>query len=437
MKKQVLLALSISVFAVSAVFAQTMPTKTISGGEVNGKAEVLPAPVVPAAAKAVKACGSVNVQVLIDEQGNIAEANAVSGHPLLRGAAETAARGSQFKPTMLSGQSVKVSGIIVYKFACDSGDANSTSNESADKNGGIRAIGNSVRVAPNSNNSIKTMGGGVVNGKAISLPRPKYPAAAQAVKASGAVNVQILIDETGNVIEANAVTGHPLLRQLAEQAARGATFAPTMLSGQPVKVSGVIVYNFGDSNVNAEGSGAGADGFPVRKSADGKDRFFGLGMAFSMMNEKSFPGNRNLQPLTKSLATEFPQFTEDLKLLESLDENATQSEKTALLDSSFSSVRGKLSQTEAWQFDTGRQLGKIMTSLKTPQAKENFDETALRTELLKLRDLTFTAPSDVSADMLENIKTIADFADDQNLNEPANKFKMLKAFMEVLKAVSP
>ncbi len=86
--------------------------------------------------------------------------------------------------------------------------------------------------------------GGVVNGKATSLPKPPYPAAAKAVRASGAVSVQVLISEDGAVISASATSGHPLLRAAAEQAARGARFSPTMLSGQKVKVSGVIVYNF-------------------------------------------------------------------------------------------------------------------------------------------------------------------------------------------------
>jgi len=86
--------------------------------------------------------------------------------------------------------------------------------------------------------------GGVLNGKATRLVRPEYPAAARAVKASGAVNVQVTIDEQGNIISASAVSGHPLLRQAAEQAARQAQFAPILLEGVPVKVTGVIVYNF-------------------------------------------------------------------------------------------------------------------------------------------------------------------------------------------------
>ena len=85
---------------------------------------------------------------------------------------------------------------------------------------------------------------GVVNGKATSLPKPPYPATARAVKAGGEVSVQVMIDEAGNVVSAKAISGHPLLRDAAEKAAQNAKFKPTLLSNQPVKVSGVIVYKF-------------------------------------------------------------------------------------------------------------------------------------------------------------------------------------------------
>jgi protein TonB len=86
--------------------------------------------------------------------------------------------------------------------------------------------------------------GGVLNGKAISLPKPAYPPIARAAHASGTVVVQVLIDENGNVVSAHAVSGHPLLQAVAVGAARQAKFSPTKLSGQPVKVTGVIQYNF-------------------------------------------------------------------------------------------------------------------------------------------------------------------------------------------------
>jgi protein TonB len=86
--------------------------------------------------------------------------------------------------------------------------------------------------------------GGVLNGKAINLPKPAYPPIARAAHASGTVVVQVLIDENGNVVSAHAVSGHPLLQAVAVSAARQARFSPTKLSGQPVKVTGVIQYNF-------------------------------------------------------------------------------------------------------------------------------------------------------------------------------------------------
>jgi protein TonB len=86
--------------------------------------------------------------------------------------------------------------------------------------------------------------GGVLNGKAVHLVTPPYPAIARSAHAAGAVNVQVLIDENGNVIAAHAVSGHPLLQAAAVAAARASKFTPTKLSGQPVKVNGVIIYNF-------------------------------------------------------------------------------------------------------------------------------------------------------------------------------------------------
>lgn len=85
---------------------------------------------------------------------------------------------------------------------------------------------------------------GVINGKAISLPTPPYPSAAQAVRAGGQVSVQVSIDEEGRVTSAKAVSGNPLLRSVSETAAKSARFSQTFLSGQPVKVTGVIIYNF-------------------------------------------------------------------------------------------------------------------------------------------------------------------------------------------------
>jgi len=88
----------------------------------------------------------------------------------------------------------------------------------------------------------------VLNGDAISLPKPTYPRTAAALNLEGTVRIQITIDEVGNVISAKAADGHPFFRPVAEQAARNAKFRPTLLNDVPVKVTGVIVYNFKRTN---------------------------------------------------------------------------------------------------------------------------------------------------------------------------------------------
>jgi len=85
---------------------------------------------------------------------------------------------------------------------------------------------------------------GILNGKAIKLPKPTYPPIAKATKAQGTVVVQVLVDENGDVIEARAVSGDPLLQAAAVVVARQAKFPPRIVSGKPVKVSGVLTYAF-------------------------------------------------------------------------------------------------------------------------------------------------------------------------------------------------
>jgi TonB family protein len=222
---------------VSVVPAQETP-KVIKGGVLNGKAISLPKPAYPEEAKAGKLEGMARIKVVINEEGLVESAEPVyesipttkthadgtkeevlvePADPILLEAARSAALQAKFSPTRLSGNPVKVEGVITYNFVAG---------------GTIAVKGN----AP--------AGGGVLNGNAESLPSPGYPPAAKAVKAAGIVAVQVVIDEEGNVISASAISGHPLLRAAAVEAAREAKFKPTKLSGEAVKVSGVLTYNF-------------------------------------------------------------------------------------------------------------------------------------------------------------------------------------------------
>ncbi|MCA1817421.1 MAG: TonB family protein [Acidobacteria bacterium] len=84
----------------------------------------------------------------------------------------------------------------------------------------------------------------IIASKVISKPVPPYPPIAKATHTQGTVTVEILVDEQGRVVSATATAGPAMLREAARQAALEARFTPTRLNGEPVKVSGVISYNF-------------------------------------------------------------------------------------------------------------------------------------------------------------------------------------------------
>jgi TonB family protein len=91
---------------------------------------------------------------------------------------------------------------------------------------------------------LKPVSGGVLNGTALNLPAPSYPETARRLRTAGLVTVEVVVDETGKVIAAQATSGPAVFRDVAIQAAMKARFSPTKLSGQPVKVSGSINYKF-------------------------------------------------------------------------------------------------------------------------------------------------------------------------------------------------
>ena len=85
---------------------------------------------------------------------------------------------------------------------------------------------------------------GILNDRAIELPKPVYPAAAKKDHISGQVQVKVILDETGKVVSAEAVFGPEQLRAAAVEAAKRARFKPTLMGGEPQKVFGIVLYDF-------------------------------------------------------------------------------------------------------------------------------------------------------------------------------------------------
>jgi VWFA-related protein/TonB family protein len=126
--------------------------------------------------------------------------------------------------------------------------AGSAKSPAANSNSSSSSAPTADKASPPPSNSApspsRPVSGGVLNGKALYLPKPLYPPNARNVRASGIVTVEVMLSEEGKVLSARAIDGNPFLRQAAVDAARQARFTPTILSGKPVRVAGVITYNF-------------------------------------------------------------------------------------------------------------------------------------------------------------------------------------------------
>lgn len=222
--KRIILWMVLS-FCVTFAFGQK-PQKKANidrcSGAINGKAIDMPKPpkgvLENCNCKFFSEIQQVIVQITISEKGIVEEAIAISGHPFLRQISEQAARNSRFTPSILGCELQKAYSEIVYSY-------NLRENTITYNFPELRFTKYIFNV-------------GVVNKKAIYLPKPTHiipPKQTQIVK------IEVVIDEQGNVINTNAISGHPLLRSVCESAARKAKFHPTWDVGK-IRVNGILVY---------------------------------------------------------------------------------------------------------------------------------------------------------------------------------------------------
>ncbi len=269
------------------------------------------------------------------------------------------------------------------------------------------------------------VGGGVLNGKARSLVKPIYPPAAKAVQVSGAVNIQVLIDENGDVVSASAVKGHPLLRAAAVQAARASKFTPTQLCGQPVKVSGIIVYNFVGQGLNLTQIGFAlssasflpklGEGFPALQIFDSfppdwiEERRQADGLIYKQNqeeyeNRKDVPSEPRQKPLSKDTVTVVSSIGKS--------ENSEFKEisKTTIANNLIELLKGRYAtgEIQSWSFKLGLALGKIQAQID--------DDAKLRMNLRYLNQVVTVEPDTVNMDLIYEIKALAAIAEKKQID---------------------
>jgi TonB family protein len=248
----------------------------------------------------------------------------------------------------------------------------------------------------------KQVNGGVLNGKAVSLPKPVYPEDARRAKLAGEVKVSVVIDESGTVISATTLSGPDSvsMRKGAEAAALQARFTPTLLAGQPVKVTGVIVYNF-ISERETE----------AKLRVMGVSTFLAIARHFSNDPDKlaAVFGGENM---FRSAAAEFPEYASDLAEL-SAYEKLARGEFPGALDRAAASIRQKQSASGRWQFEVGQYLGDVFGPLMYMSVSNDapdiskLDAAALRLGLNRMKDMTPSAPADFPPDVLRKLTALS------------------------------
>lgn len=271
-------------------------------------------------------------------------------------------------------------------------------------------------IGTTSEGGAKNVAGGVLNGKAKSLPKPVYPPEARAANAQGAVTVQVLIDEEGNVVSAQALSGPPQLHEAAAIAARGAKFSPTKLSGQPVKVSGVITYNF----VLQE---------RLRTAATP------LGMLFSAINSKE--PDMVATEILNELAADIPYELNDIKELFDALAAAREIDRPEIVARITDGINQRAGAEEKWRFELGIRVGTLMVEFKRisnaaeDDGRFKYDMVTVYRELRALKALAGVPPKEIPESYLVKIRNLGVFADSLDLSERRAMSEVVKLTFEI------
>ena len=247
--------------------------------------------------------------------------------------------------------------------------------------------------------------------------------------AEGSVSVQVLIDENGDVASAAAVSGHPLLRAAAEQAALQSKFKPTQLSGQPVKVAGVIVYNF----VGENSSSWFKIGYNLMNVQHASSLIFLNANAIAKSFQPDWTSEKaQLERLAEIKQAEpngfnAPVIAGERKISENTEkkpDGATvktvvtervyksdgepDAEQVAISQSLIASLQGRLgggSELDFWQFNTGVNLSRALSKSRYTSERQSIFE-ALRRQIQ-------SAPAGVSPEFLADLQKVSELLEKQ------------------------
>lgn len=186
-------------------------------------------PTYPPLAKQARIQGAVRFQVIIGKDGDVANMQVISGHPLLIPAAQEAVKQWVYQPTLLNGRAVEVVTTVDVNFTL--------SPEPVLTETRPQAVAPPVASPPPPGAPQRVrVGGNVQAAKLVKRVRPVYPPLARQARIQGVVRFSVLIGTDGNVENIQLISGHPLLVPAAQEAVKQWVYQPTFLNGREVEV---------------------------------------------------------------------------------------------------------------------------------------------------------------------------------------------------------
>jgi TonB family protein len=201
------------------------------------------APVYPEGAVEAHVSGIVIAEALVGKDGLVSNVRILKSIPMLDQAAIDAVQQWEYQPTLLNGQPVPVMLTVTVNFAA--GDESPSTTPAPQPTGGV-ASSPSRRVSPTTWNGkvLTKIGGNVQAPERVAYVAPVYPKLALDANVTGIVIVEAVVDESGNVADAQVLKSIPLLDQAAIDAVLQWKYRPTLLNGTAVPVVMTVTVNF-------------------------------------------------------------------------------------------------------------------------------------------------------------------------------------------------
>ena len=180
--------------------------------------------------------------IQIDEQGNVADAKVLSGHPVFAATSLSSVRQWKYRPYLLNGVPVRVTTTVVIAFRFP----NAAAVLEAPKEAAAKSVSNALErpLVDRSEFGKLSIDSKLLDSRLINRFEPQYPQMASVAHIQGDVLLHVLIDKDGHVAKLRAVSGHPLLIQAAKDAVKQWTYKPYEVGGDVIEVESTVKVEF-------------------------------------------------------------------------------------------------------------------------------------------------------------------------------------------------